>query len=553
MSDTWKRLPVSRRILLLVIPLALVITAAVDDTTQRILRGFDLVGMVYRQVLTEYVDDVSPDALLKAGVEGMLSSLDPYAEFIEQRENSEVDALSRGSYGGLGIKVRHRNGVHTISDIYEEIRPLTNLRIGDVILRVDGMSLQDEWITDLRLLLRGAPGTTVRLVIRRPGVSDSLDLVVRRRDVILDPLPYAARFDDGTLYLRISRFTRSSADSVRAVLRAAFDGEPVTGVILDVRDNPGGLLEAAVALVDQFVQPGTPVVSMRGRQPAYARDYRARETAISEHVPLAVLVNGRSASASEIVAGALQDLDRAVILGERTYGKGLVQTLVPLSHNAVLKLTTSRYYIPSGRCIQRIVYSGGKGSDRPMSSTTEPVFHTLRLSRPVAESNGIRPDIPVAPDTLPPALRCIEELDTFFHFVVQYNNRHHLSALPVIDHTMQAEFRLFYDSVAQCTGSTLLTEVAQLEINARRHGMREEAIDALTAFRSEVRRNVIAEFDRSWPLLKQRLELEFASQVIGERERIHVTMRDDKAVRIARSLLTDPAALEAAMLNSSSY
>jgi hypothetical protein len=199
------------------------------------------------------------------------------------------------------------------------------------------------------------------------------------------------------------------------------------------------------------------------------------------------------------------------------------------------------------------VYTGGKGSDRPKSSMNETVFHTLRLSRPVAESNGIRPDIPLAADTLPTALQCIEELDTFFHFVVRYNNRHHLSAPPVIDRTVKREFRLFYDSVAECTGSTLLTEVAQLEMNARRHGMREEAIDALKAFRSEVRRNVIAEFDRSWPLLKHRLELEFASQVIGERERIQVQIRDDAAVRIARSLLTDPAALEAAMLNSSSY
>ena len=541
----------AHRRLLLIIPAALLLVAAVDDTTQSILRGFDLVGSVYRRILTEYVEEVSADELLRAGVKGMLSTLDPYAEFIEKRENSEVDALSRGSYGGLGIKVRQRDGNHIVSYIYDEVRPLTNLRIGDVILRVDGVSLEDEAVTDLRPLLRGEPGSTVHLVVRRPWISDSLDLVVRRRNVILDPLPFATRFDDDILYLRISRFTKSSSDSVRTYLQRAFREEDVRGVILDLRDNPGGLLEAAVGLVDQFVAPGTPIVSMRGRQPTYGREYRSSQPAISEDVPLAVLVNRRSASASEIVAGALQDLDRAVIIGDRTFGKGLVQTLVPLSHNASLKLTTSRYFIPSGRCIQRLEYRNGK-TVTPDSTAADEVFYSQRLSRPLLQSNGIRPDIVVKPDTLPGSLRCIDEQDALFHFVVQQVNRNSHEEAPAITAEIRRAFHAFYDSVSACSESVLAEQLNTLERRAHQYGLPADAFESIEEFRKALRRSVSGEFTKSWDLLHRMLRKEFAAQLGGERAAIRHAIADDDAIRSARSLLSDPEALENALLESTS-
>ena len=542
---------IDRRLLLL-IPAALLLVAAVDDTTQSILRGFDLVGSVYRRIVTEYVEEVSGDELLRAGVKGMLSTLDPYAEFIEKRENSEVDALSRGSYGGLGIKVRQKNGSHIVSYIYDEVRSLSNLRIGDVILRVDGVSLTDEAVTDLRPLLRGEPGSTVHLVVRRPCVSDSLDLVVRRRNVTLDPLPFATRFDDDILYLRISRFTKSSADSVRSYLERAFDSHDVRGVILDLRDNPGGLLEAAVGLVDQFVAPGTLIVSMRGRQPAYGREYRSSLPAISEDVPLAVLVNRRSASASEIVAGALQDLDRAVIIGDRTFGKGLVQTLVPLSHNATLKLTTSRYFIPSGRCIQRLEYRNGK-TVSPDSAAADEVFYSQRLSRPLLQSNGIRADIVIKPDTLPGSLRCIDEQDALFHFVVQQINQNSLEKAPTITNEIRRSFHAFYDSVSVCSESALAEQLNRLEQRAHQYGLPDQAFESIAAFREAFRRSVAEEFSHSWDILHRMLRQEFVVQLGGERAAIQHAISDDDAVRAARSLLSDPEALEHALIESASH
>ncbi len=542
-----------RRSLLLVLPLLLLIlTAAVDDTTQRMLRGFDLIGSVYRQILTEYVDEVSADELLQAGVKGMLETLDPYAELIEQRENSEIDALSRGSYGGLGIKVRNERGLQIVSYIYEEVRPLTNLRVGDQLLRIEGVSLAEQGITDLRPLLRGKPGSTVQLVVRRPGISDSLDLVVQRRSVSLDPLPYVAMLDGGILYLKISRFTRSSADSVRHVLRAAFASTDVQGVILDLRDNPGGLLEAAVALVDQFVHPGNLIVSMRGRQPVYARNYPSREEAIDADVPLAVLVNGRSASASEIVAGSLQDLDRAVVIGQRTFGKGLVQTLVPLSHNATLKLTTSRYYIPSGRCIQRLVYENGKAHDR--EPDTRPLtFHTLRLSRPMKESIGILPDVTLPTDSLPPVLRAMHNDFAAFHFVAFYNNVYHPAAVPDIDQTIKEAFRVFADSLTLNGRDPLLGAQEALEEQARVYAVDGDAMRHLKDFRAQLGTMRMRRFEDYWPRIRENLELEFAEQIDGEDERTRRELAVDEAIRTAVTLLSDEEALEAALINAQSH
>ena len=536
------------RLLLLALTV-LLLTAAIDDSTQRFLRGFDILGAVYRQVLSEYVDEVSPDELLHAGVKGMLETLDPYAELIEKRENSEVDALSRGRYGGLGIKVRNQHGRQFVSYIYEEILPLSNLRIGDEILRIDGASLADENITDLRSLLRGEPGTAVQLVVRRPGVGDSIDLVVQRRSVTLDPLPCVTLLDDNILYMKISRFTRSSADSVRNALRRAFATSRIRGVIVDVRDNPGGLLEAAVALVDQFIEPGELIVSMRGRQPTYARDYPSREEAIDAHVPLAVLVNGRSASASEIVAGALQDLDRAVVIGQRTFGKGLVQTLVPLTHDAVLKLTTSRYYIPSGRCIQRLVYKNGKASDAEHLED-ETLFRTLRLGRPMRESIGIVPDISLPEDSLPPVLRSLEAEYAAFHFVAFYNNVIRPRQIPDIDAEVQTRFRRFADSLLLTGEDPLLDAADKLVAQAQVYELGEETVRHLKAFRSEVHSHRMQRIDAMWPQIRQLLVREFSAQLYGENARILQGLDSDRAVQEARTILGDDEAYEAALLNA---
>ncbi|MBE0645121.1 MAG: hypothetical protein IH600_13640 [Bacteroidetes bacterium] len=478
----------------------------------------------------------------------MLGQLDPYAELIEEKENSEVDVLARGSYSGLGIKVRKQNGQHIVSYIYDEVRPLTNLRLGDVLLRIDDIDLRKENPDDLRPLLRGQPGTGVQLLVRRPGLYDSLLLTVLRREISIDPLPYQNVLGKKIFYMKLTRFTRTAIDSIQVALQRAYRNGAVRGVIIDVRDNPGGLLETAVALVDQFVTPGTAIVAMKGRQADYARSYFGKTEPIDAEVPIVVLVNEHSASASEIVAGALQDLDRAVIIGQRTFGKGLVQTLIPLTYNAFLKLTTSRYFIPSGRCIQRLSYENGQARNVREEATDAPVFHTLRLSRPVHESNGIIPDILLPKDSLSPLLTTLDKHNAIFSFVARYVNIYKPGRVPAIDRRLRNLFMKYADSLAIADGNDLDDALKNLKSEALRQGMQSRGLDRIRALDSEVSALRAAQFDRQWDEIKRLLTEEFVFQLEGETARINTSVEGDQTISRAVKLLEDRKSWEAALL-----
>lgn len=538
-----------KRILLGVAALSafVTLTAMVEDSVQRMLRGHELLSAIYQTILSEYVEEVAPDDLFQSGVKGMLGHLDPYAELIEQRENSEVDVLARGVYNGLGIKVQRRDGHHFVSYIYDEVRPLTNLRLGDEILRVDSVDLRRTDLTDLRDLLRGQAGTAVNLLVRRPGVSDSLEMQVLRRTISIDPLPLHDVSKDGILYMKLTRFSRSAVDSVTQLLGRAYREKRIRGIVIDVRDNPGGLLESAVAIVDNFVAPGTPIVSMKGRQPAYARKYSAKTEPMDANVPIAVLVNGQSASAAEILAGALQDLDRALILGQRTYGKGLVQTLIPLNYNAWLKLTTSKYYMPSGRCIQRLAYAGGKQSRLHADEDDGPVFHTLKLSRPVRESNGIVPDLILGKDTLSPLLACLERHDAYFTFVSLFVNQEAPTSVPQIGREIRSSFKRYADSLAGCEGNTLADALRTLRGEAKRQNMDDAGLQHIEDIEAELRRLRSTQFDIEWASIRDRLEEEFTFNLDGDHARLRLQFSKDDAVRRAAALLRDAEAFEATL------
>ncbi len=527
---------------------ALLLIAAVDDTVQRMIRGHELLSGIYQRVISEYVEETSPDDLLRAGVKGMLDQLDPYAELIEEKENSEVDVLARGSYSGLGIKVGRRNGSAVVTYIYDEVRPLTNLRLGDVLLRIDSVDLRTTSVKDLRPLLRGLPGTTVDLLVRRPGIFDSLSLTVTRRQVSIDPLPFQEMLEGDIFYMKLTRFTRSAVDSIDLALKRAYAAGGVHGVIIDVRDNPGGLLESAVSLVDKFVSPGTPIVSMKGRQAAYVRSYFAKDDPIDADVPIVILVNERSASASEIVAGAMQDLDRAVILGRRTFGKGLVQTLIPLNYNAYLKLTTSRYFIPSGRCIQRLSYANGNVHSVTEDGAEEAVFRTARLARAVRESNGIVPDIVLAKDTVSPLIAYLLRHDAVFNFAASYINRKKPVRVPAIDGDMRGRFKSFVDSLSTAEGDALTDALKSLQDEARKQGMPTKGISRIQSLESEIAALRSARFDAEWKELKALLNEEFIFQLHGDAARLQASVASDSTIARARELLTDRQAWEEAMI-----
>lgn len=530
---------------------ALLFTGAIDVDMQRLLRGQEVLVAMYKAILTEYVDPVPPDELLRAASRGMFSSIDPYAELIEDNSSAEMDILNRGAYGGLGIKVLTWHGQHYVSFIYDAVRDSIPLKAGDVILRVDSTVVGGDQQGGLRNLLRGQPGTQVRVLVRRAGVGDTAEYTLTRRTIDVAPVPYAEEAAPGIAYVKLSRFSRFAADSVRAQLLALGGRERIRGVVLDLRDNPGGLLESAVSVMSTFVDMGTPVVSMRGRNEHLTRDYVTTTAPLLSDIPMVLLVNRKSASASEIVAGAVQDLDRGVLLGTRTFGKGLVQTVLPLGHRASLKLTTARYYIPSGRCIQRMRYVNGKAVQVESTDSTAAVFSTRRLGRLVRESTGITPDVRVTEDTLPPFLLCLANAHAVFRFAASRVDG--ARSVPPVDRRMMQDFTRWCVEQDLCGDSELQRHFDALMNSARHYALDAKTLATLRSLQGKMRADVAAEVQRHWTSISRDLELEFALQRHGEREYLRRGNRDDAQLAEALRMLGNAALYQATLEQGPDY
>jgi carboxyl-terminal processing protease len=531
---------------------ATILIAANDADIQRLLRGQELIVTMYRLILSDHVEDIPPDDLLNAAVKGMFSAIDPYAEFIEERGSAEMDILNRGSYGGLGIKVLTWNGKQYVSFVYDVVRSLTELRPGDMIVQVDTVRLHDGTARDMRELLRGTPGTPVTLRVIRPGSDDTLTISTLRRDVEVRPLPYATRLDNDVAYIKLARFSRFAADSLRTTLRGMMRERPLEGVILDLRDNPGGLLESAVAVVSLFVPPGQPVVSMRGRNPSKERSYASLPSPIAVDVPITVLVNKRSASASEIVSGAIQDLDRGIVLGTRTFGKGLVQNILQMNYRTSLKLTTAKYYLPSGRCIQRFEYVGGKAVTAEGTDTTGEAFRTLKLARTVRQSTGVVPDLSIADDSLKGPQRCMQSSHTVFFFVSEYMNTHGRTP-PSTEAALQREFVRWLSQKGHCLDIELKDHYSTLLQRAEEYDVDKSVVATLRSLERKLVTNTDAAVKKHWKWLKRDIELEFALQALGEQAHITRSLQDDELVQTARALLLDNKRFHATLRNGPEY
>ncbi|MEK6566071.1 MAG: S41 family peptidase, partial [Bacteroidota bacterium] len=329
-----------------------------NDLFLRINKGIDVFGKVYKEIAINYVDDVDPDRFMRAGIDGMLKTLDPYTVYIGEKESDELDLVTTGKYGGVGITIGNRDGMITVISLMEGFSAARQgIEVGDRIVDVDGKRVVGSSLEDVRQLVRGAPGTEVRVKIEREGAIEPLEFALMREEIPVRNVTYTGYVEKGLGYIRLERFSRTAGDDLRNALKDLRVTGELKGLVLDLRDNPGGLLDIAVETSAKFLAESSLVVSTRGRRGDADRKYYSTEKPMLVDVPLVVLVNRGTASASEIVSGAIQDLDRGVIVGSRTFGKGLVQTITRLSDNSSLKITTARYYTPSGRCIQEIDYS----------------------------------------------------------------------------------------------------------------------------------------------------------------------------------------------------
>lgn len=385
----------------------------------RIAKNLDIFLSLYRELNTFYVDEVNPDKLVKTGIDNMLKSLDPYTVYYPESESDEVAFMTTGKYGGIGSLIRDGGEYVVISLVYKNFpADLAGIRAGDLLKKVDGTSLKGADTEDVSQKLKGNPGTVVTLTIERNG--KEIDVPVKREKIEIPSVPFYGMLDDETGYIRFTNFTQNCTEEVKDAL-LKLKNENARKIVLDLRSNPGGLLTEAVDIVNLFMGPGNEIVSTKGKVKQFDESFKTSKPAVDQNIPLAVIINRGSASASEIVAGAIQDLDRGVVVGQRSYGKGLVQITRPLSYNTQLKVTTAKYYIPSGRCIQALDFShpneDGSVGIIPDSLITE--FKT-RNGRVVRDGGGISPDI----DVVPPALSQIAAELYMRNYIFDYATRY---------------------------------------------------------------------------------------------------------------------------------
>lgn len=385
-------------------------------------RTMEITVNMMRELALGYVDPIDADRLLEGAAAGMVSDLDPYTEFFSEEGMSDFEILTTGKYGGVGALIRQKDDWVRIAQPYEgSPADRGGLKIGDRILSIDGKSTRGFTTEQVSALLKGEPGSRVKVTVEHLD-STQQTVTLRRERISIPGVPYAGWVADGIGYIRHSDFTEGCYEQMRAAIeRLRGEGE-LRGLILDYRSNGGGILQEAVKILSMFVPKGTVVLTTRGR--TEQKEYRTESEPILPDLPLAVLVNGNTASSSEIVAGALQDLDRAVLIGQRSFGKGLVQTTRPLGYNTMLKLTTAKYYIPSGRCIQAVDYSHSQQGDvRTVPDSLISEF-TTRAGRKVYDGGGIMPDLCTEPEYISRFAVTLYALGFIEDFGDDYTRRH---------------------------------------------------------------------------------------------------------------------------------
>lgn len=368
-----------------------------DERNFTIAKNLDIFYTLFRELNSYYVDETNPEQLIKTGIDNMLESLDPYTQYIPESDMDDFKTMTTGEYGGIGALISKNGQYVVISEPYEGFPAQKNgLRAGDRILEIDGHSMVEKNTSDVSEKLKGPASTTVKVKIERPGEKKHLVFDITRQKIQINPVPYYGMVNNETGLIVLSSFTQNCADEVKQAFLDLRDNQHAKQVIIDLRGNPGGLLDEAIKMVNFFVPKGSDIVATRGKVKQWDKSYKAIAQPIDTVMPLAVLISRGSASASEIVAGALQDLDRAVIIGQRSFGKGLVQTTRPLSYNTQLKVTTAKYYIPSGRCIQAIDYSqrNEDGSVGLVPDSLIKEFKTLN-GRKVFDGGGVSPDVTI--------------------------------------------------------------------------------------------------------------------------------------------------------------
>lgn len=517
-----------------------------NDNNFQIAKNLDIFNSIVKELDVFYVDSINPDKLIGEGIDAMLYSLDPYTEYFPEENQDELEQMVNGTYGGIGSVISYDSKIKrvVVNEPYEgSPAAVGGLKCGDILLKVNGMDVTNKNSDDVSKMLRGRNGTTLKIVVERPGTVKPIELNIVRRTILLPPIPYYGMLDNHIGYINLSTFSGTpSRDFKNAFLDLKKKG--MTSLVIDIRNNHGGLLDMAQEIANFFLPRGKVVVTTKGRVPSSTMTYKTLKEPLDVNIPIAVLVNNETASSSEILSGALQDLDRAVIIGTRTFGKGLVQAPRQLPYGGSIKITTSKYYIPSGRCIQAIDYKhrNADGSVGQIPDSLTKLFHTA-AGRPVRDGGGILPDIVVKSKKLPNILYYLVMNNLVFNYATDFAIKHPTIVSASNFQVSDADYDNFKTLVKSSnfkydeeSGKILKTlkEAAEFE------GYYKDASVEFNALEKKLKHNLDRDLDYSSKDIRKALAIEIVKRYYYQRGEMIQQLKDDEMLEAAIKVLDEP-------------
>ncbi len=529
-------------ILLIGLLLSMSVIGQEKQNNFEIAKSIDIYNDLLRELNLNYVDEIDPAALNETAIDAMLQGLDPYTVFIPESEIESYKLMTTGEYGGIGAIIQYDGEYTRISDPYEGWpAQKAGLRAGDAILSVNGVDTHKKPTDQVSELLKGQPGTEVTLKIKRYGVEKPIEFTLKREKVKIDNISYATVFDNGIGYVSFNSFTKNAANEMKQHLVDMKKDHELKGFIIDLRGNGGGLLNEAVEIVNLFLPKGKPVVSTKGKSQQAASMYATSNQPVDEQIPLAILVDGGSASASEILSGAIQDYDRGVVIGQRTFGKGLVQNILPLSYNTQMKVTIAKYYIPSGRCIQEIDYSHKKDTTYSRNDTLGKPFKTA-AGRTVYEGHGIMPDIKIEPLKYATVTAYLYAKNFIFDYATKFVHEH-ASIAPAdqfkIDDATYADFMKFVKDKGFSYTTESEKKINEFKKLAKEEGYLESVSAQIEALEKKLKADKENDLVKNRPDIEELLRLEIVGRYYYQKGRIVASLDKDDDLNTAFEILLD--------------
>jgi len=535
----------------LIISLFFIQSQAQGDFDFEVSKNLDIYSSVIKQLNQHYVDDIQIGDLNKKAIEAMLRQLDPYTNYYAESQIEDVRYMRTGKYGGVGASIHLQNDTIVVGSVLKDY-PFykAGIRAGDKIYSVDNLSVVGKTITEMSEILKGNAGAEIGIEYVESKARKKVKKTIVREEIKITNVPYYGFIGEGIAYVRLSQFNETAAQEIKDALKDLSGQKVLQGLVLDLRDNGGGLLQQAVNIMDLFLPAGQLIVETRGKLTSENHQYKTRMPAIYPDLPIVVLVNNRSASASEIVAGSFQDLDRGVIMGQKSFGKGLVQKVFPLSYNSQMKITVAKYYIPSGRCIQEINYSkhDKNGKAIHIADSLQSSFKTIG-GRPIKDAGGIQPDIILDNPKYDNMIYDLAKKFLIFDFATQYVNTH--DSIKSIEDFMvtDADFEDFMKFIKQSgysynSPAQKLLDKMKEETDIKNN---EKLMQEVMQLEAQLREQNFLQMKKNKEVLKKLLKQEVISRYFFDKGKIKSALSSDKEIDAVLKLLEDKKAYEAVL------